>query len=140
MKVCLKCETTLRLCKCSKVRKKKPQKYRNEKSGGFQSKKEERRYKELILLEKAGVISRLEKQPAFILQESFRDIRAGKLKDGTPAMVRQIKYTGDFKYLEHGVTWVVEDVKSDATRKEKAYRIRVRLFLAKYKRLDFREL
>lgn len=57
----------------------------------FQSIAEGRRYKELKLLEQAGEISKLELQPKFTLQESFR-------KNGKT--YRKIEYRGDFMYCQ----------------------------------------
>ena len=56
----------------------------------FPSRKEANEYLALRLLERAGVISRLELQPKFVLQ------RANKKKG-----VKQVKYTPDFKYLDN---------------------------------------
>lgn len=57
----------------------------------FDSIAESRRYKELKLLEQAGEISKLELQPKFTLQESFR-------KNGKA--YRKIEYRADFMYCQ----------------------------------------
>lgn len=75
----------------------------------FQSKAEMRRYADLRLLVLGGKISKLELQPVY------------KLPGG-------IKYKGDFRYVENGVT-IVEDVKSEATRK-------IRTFINKWKQVQ----
>lgn len=63
----------------------------------FASKAEMRRYADLRLLELTGKISGLEVQPTL-------ELHAG------------VKYRGDFRYIENGVT-VIEDVKGgDATQ------------------------
>ena len=67
----------------------------------FDSLKEERRYQELKLLERAGEIMSLDVHPTYLLQERFR--YNGK-------WIQAITYTPDFRYIERGVT-VVEDVK-----------------------------
>ena len=87
----------------------------------FDSKKEARRYKELKLLERAGVIKDLVLQPSFLLQDKF------KYKDKTE---HKIKYIADFKYLDTktGKT-VVEDVKGYKTD---VYKLKRKLFLNKY--------
>ena len=87
----------------------------------FDSKKEARRYKELKLLERAGVIKDLVLQPSFLLQDKF------KYKDKTE---HKIKYIADFKYLDTktGKT-VVEDVKGYKTD---VYKLKRKLFLKKY--------
>lgn len=96
----------------------------------FDSKKEAQRYRLLCWRQAAGEITDLKVHPRYELQPSFRD-RHGRL-------VRAINVTWDFYYHEHGVE-VVEDVKSPPTRKETAYRIRVRLFKARYPDFDFKE-
>ena len=71
-------------------------KYRNKKVQVdmfvFDSIAESRRYKELKLLEQAGEISKLELQPKFTLQESFR-------KNGKT--YRKIEYRADFMYCQN---------------------------------------
>ena len=71
----------------------------------FDSKKEANRYYELMLLQKAGIVSSLELQPRFLLQESFK-------KNGKT--YRKIEYIADFKYIENGKI-IVEDVKGFET-------------------------
>lgn len=87
----------------------------------FDSKREAKRYEELKELEAAGVISQLELQPRFELQEGF------KYKGRA---IRKIEYVADFKYLEmkQGL-WVVEDVKG---MKTDVYKLKKKLFLYKY--------
>ena len=87
----------------------------------FDSQKEGRRYRELMLLERAGEISDLILQPEFILQEGFR-------KNGKT--YRPIKYIADFMYKEGGQI-VVEDVKSPAT-KTQVYQLKKKLFEKRY--------
>jgi hypothetical protein len=119
-------------------------KYRNVKTEvdgiKFDSKKEAKRYGELKLLEKSGRIRLLECQPSFILQEGFSDERLGINQDGSAKKARSLKYTADFQYqdCDTGRT-IVEDVKSDASKTE-AYRLRLSLFLYRYKDVDFREV
>jgi hypothetical protein len=93
----------------------------------FDSKKEAQRYAELKLLERAGIITELQLQPTYILQEAFD---AGCVK------IRAIKYRGDFRYIEDGKV-VVEDTKGFRT---KEYLLKRKLFLAKYPEIDFREV
>ena len=68
----------------------------------FDSKKEYERWKELQLMERAGVISNLKRQVKFVLFE--------KSKHG-----RERSYIADFCYWLDG-QYVVEDVKSKATK------------------------
>lgn len=94
----------------------------------FDSKKEARRYDELMLMLKAGKIRNLKLQPQFTLQESYV----------TPegVRVRAIRYVADFEYEEkneiQGLWYlVVEDVKSTATRTAQ-YKLKRKLFREKY--------
>ena len=97
----------------------------------FDSKKEARRYQELLLMELGGEITGLDRQPRFVLQEGFRG------KDGK--WIFPIHCTWDFIYAELGVQ-IVEDVKSPSTRKETAYVIRKKLFMKRYPEIEFREV
>lgn len=95
-------------------------KYRNDKRNGFDSKKEERRYNELLLLQRAGKIKNLARQVPFeLLPPQYCD---GKCVE------RGVKYIADFTYWENGKL-VVEDVKSAVTRKNKDYVIKRKLLL-----------
>jgi hypothetical protein len=95
--------------------KKKSSKYRNKRTArGFDSKKEERRFDELVMLEANGVIKNLERQVRYRFEH--RDIHI-------------CDYVADFVYVENQIT-VVEDVKSPMTRKLPAYRIKAKLMLA----------
>jgi len=95
----------------------------------FDSAKEARRYRELSLCEKAGAIQKLELQPRFILQESFK--QNGKTH-------RKIEYIADFRYVENGQT-IVEDVKSFITKKHPVYALKKKLLLKKYPDINFLE-
>ena len=79
----------------------------------FASKKEARRYQDLKLLHKAGIISQLKLQPVypFILNEKVI-----------------FKYIADFEYIE-GKNVVVEDVKG---MKTPMYRLKKKLIEAMY--------
>lgn len=90
----------------------------------FDSKSEYRRWLELMNMEKAGLISDLQRQVRFVLQEAF--------VDGSGKKQREISYTCDFQYTQEGMT-VIEDRKSVATSKEQAFRMRWRLLLDKFK-------
>jgi hypothetical protein len=95
-------------------------KYRSKKSGGFDSKKEARRHHQLVLMMRAGLIKDLQKQAPFILLESFKD-SAGKTERG-------VKYLADFVYYDiERQTKVIEDVKSEVTKKIAAYVIKRKL-------------
>ena len=74
----------------------------------FDSKAEERRYEELLWLEKAGKISGLK------LQVPFEIIPALVLPDGTKWA--KTEYVADFRYYDHDKhEWVTEDVKGYKT-------------------------
>lgn len=100
-------------------------KYRNKKTivDGivFDSRKEARRYGELSMLQRAGVISDLELQKEFELvpaqYETFP--RYGKngqrLKDGKRCLEKPVKYKADFVYKENGSV-IVEDTKGVKTK------------------------
>lgn len=81
----------------------------------FPSKKEGRRYQELKMLEKSGVISDLQLQVPYELVP-----KQGKVKP--------VKYVADFVYKENGET-VVEDVKGIKTQ---VYKIKSKLMLWRY--------
>lgn len=91
-------------------------KYRNKKitiNGiTYDSQKEYSRHNELKLLERAGVISDLERQVKYTLIPTQRI--DGKVVE------REVSYIADFRYQQDGET-VVEDVKSPITRKEPLY-------------------
>lgn len=93
----------------------------------FDSLKEGNRYQELKLLQRTGVITDLELQPKFLLQDKFK--YRGKTE-------RKIEYKADFKYKENGKI-VVEDVKGFKTD---VYKLKRKLFLCKYNNIDFREV
>lgn len=88
----------------------------------FDSKKEANRYKELLLLEKAGAIKDLRTQVKFTLIPSQRDEATGKVIE------RECSYKADFVYSEGDKT-VVEDVKGFRT---KEYVIKRKLMLWRY--------
>lgn len=89
----------------------------------FDSVKEMNRYMDLKFLLAAGKIENLELQKPFVLDEGFRD------KDGK--WHRDFRYVADFVYfdIEQNKT-IIEDVKSEATKKDRVYRIKKR-FMAK---------
>lgn len=93
----------------------------------FSSKAEADRYCHLKFLERAGEIQNLRLQPAFTLQEAFT------ASDGTK--IRALTYVADFQYTEQGRE-TVEDVKGFPTPE---YKIKRKLFLAKYPEFIFKE-
>lgn len=96
----------------------KETKYRNQKTEvdgiRFDSKKEAARWSELKLLERAGEIESLERQPKYVFETNGVTIGS---------------YKPDFKYFDKKLGWVVEDVKSPAS-KTTAYRLRKKMMFA----------
>ena len=97
----------------------------------FDSKKEGLRYKELRLLERAGLITDLKMQTSFELQPSFK-------KNGKT--IRAITYKSDFDYKTKDGRHIVEDVKSKATEKDKVYRLKRKMLQYKYNNIEFKEI
>jgi hypothetical protein len=117
----------------------KPGKYRNVKTEEngikFDSKKEAKRYLELMARREAGEIDDLRLQVNFTLQEAFTK------PDGE--RVRAIVYKADFAYKKRdgngGYTlYIVEDVKSKAT-KTRTYEIKKKLMREKF-RIEVQEV
>lgn len=96
----------------------------------FASQKEGNRYKELKLLEKAGVIKDLLLQPKFMLQDKYR--HDGKI-------IRPIFYIADFLYFDNskGHT-VIEDVKG--FKNDKVYLLKKKWFNYKFSPLSILEV
>jgi hypothetical protein len=91
----------------------------------FASKAEMNRFAELKMLERAGLIEGLERQPRYILLTE-------------PHKNKSIVYVADFRYrsLEtKGI--VVEDVKGMRTE---VYKLKLKLFRDRYPDIDFREV
>ena len=119
------------------ARRRYPTKYGNKKTYAygikFDSKKESRRYTELKWLERAGLIRELELQKKFELQPKYIN--------NNGEHIRAITYVCDFYYYNNEEQkYVVEDVKSPATKKDKTYVIKKKLFEYKYPNLLFKEV
>ena len=96
----------------------------------FDSKREAKRYGELLLLERAGAITELQRQVEFVLIPAQREPdtigkRGGVIKG--KVIEHKCSYVADFVYKEDGKL-VVEDVKSPIT-KTKDYVIKRKLML-----------
>lgn len=98
----------------------------------FDSLKERNHYIVLEHLEKTGQIKDLKRQVPYLLIDTIK--YKGKTYPKT-------KYYADFQYTdpETGKTKVI-DIKSDITRKDKVYRIKIKLLLSKYPDIDFEEI
>lgn len=84
------------------------------------------------MLEKAGLIKDLELQPKFLLIDTIR--YKGKTFPKT-------YYKADFRYYDNHLNkYIVEDVKSEITAKDKAYRLKIKMLLSKYKDINFVEV
>jgi hypothetical protein len=95
----------------------------------FASKAEARRYGELKLLDRAGLIQRLKLQPRYVLQEAF--IHGGK-------RIRAIEYVGDFEYWDvKRRALICEDVKGMRTP---VYRLKRKMFLRQYPNIQHKEI
>ena len=87
----------------------------------FDSRKEARRYQELLLLQRAGVIQNLRLQEKFILipsqYESYEryGAKGQRLKPGQRLVEKECSYIADFVYVQDGKT-VVEDTKGFKTK------------------------
>lgn len=87
----------------------------------FDSQKEARRYQELRFLLRTGVITDLEMQVSFLLIPAQKD-ESGKVVE------RAVTYRADFTYTDEHGRYIVEDVKSEATR-TREYIIKRKLML-----------
>lgn len=94
----------------------------------FDSKKEAARYYELKQLEKAGAITELKLQQAFIICPKINGIKGSRAR----------RYIADFTYTENGIK-VIEDVKSAITRKNPVYSLKKQLVQWQYPDYYFRE-
>ena len=102
----------------------------------FDSRKEARRYQDLMLLQRAGAIKKLERQVKFVLIPTQHEItvRYGKkgqrLKDKQKLLEKECSYVADFVYIDvESGKEVVEDTKGVRTD---AYKIKRKLMLFKY--------
>ena len=108
-------------------------KYKNKKTTingiKFDSKLEAKRFTELKLLEKSGLIEDLKLQPSFQLIPTFK-------KNGTT--FRKTSYKADFQYYDkEKERTIIEDTKGFKT---KEYIIKKKLFEYKYPELTIKEV
>lgn len=117
-------------------------KYNAHKGGGFDSQKEQRRFQELRLLERAGVIDNLRTQVKYVLiptqrEESTevfnRGRNKGKHKPGR-VIEKEVSYYADFAYHDINTDReVVEDVKGyKGSEAYKIFVIKRKLMLWRY--------
>jgi hypothetical protein len=105
----------------------------------FASKKEGRRYQELLLLQQAGEISDLKVHPVFRLLEKYQYRFSGEWE-------KPIDYIADFSYqttdlpgADAGMLHtVVEDVKATEAMQTETFRLKWKWAKYLYPRIDFR--
>lgn len=96
----------------------------------FDSKKEAKRYTELKLLKRAGLIKDLELQPLFVLQPKYTN------KKGEH--IRAITYKADFMYFDiKKEQYIIEDTKGFRTD---TYKLKKKLFEYEYPNLTIEEI
>ena len=104
-------------------------KIRNE-WGEFDSRAEMARYIELVQMQRVGLINGLQRQVKYEIIPAIRVQKEIALKTKTKVVERveekAAHYTCDFQYFQDGVL-VIEDAKSEATRREKDYVLRRKL-------------
>ena len=103
--------------------------------GVFDSHNEYRRYQQLRLLERAGMIEDLQRQvPIELIPAQYETYprygkRGQRLKDGRRCIEKKVVYVADFVYTDtEKQKVVVEDTKSEPTKTE-AYVIKRKLLL-----------
>lgn len=87
----------------------KPSKMRNKRSGGYDSKREHKRARELRFMQMDGQITDLREQVTYELLPNQRG------KDGK-VIERAVKYVADFVYRDRNGNTVVEDSKGMKTQ------------------------
>jgi hypothetical protein len=96
----------------------------------FPSKREANRYKELMLLKRAGVVKEIELQPAYELMPGFTHPATGK-------RVRPTKYIADFLITYEDGHQEIEDTKGMRTE---AYNLKKKMFMHRYPNLSIKEV
>ena len=89
-------------------------------------------YPSIYGLEEKAIIKELELQPKLLLLDTIH--YKGKTYPKT-------YYKADFKYFDNEKgKYIVEDVKSHITAKDKVYRLKIKMLLAKYPDIEFVEV
>ena len=113
----------------------KRSKYRNVKVTNadgevFDSKRELKRYNELKVMEKAGLIYNLRRQVKFtLLSAAYEEVPVQlktKVKYKKVCLFKETNYVADFVYDQDGVE-VVEDVKADAKFQDPVYKLKKKM-------------
>ena len=98
----------------------------------FDSIKERNYYIKLKMMQNCGKISDLKLQPKYLLIDTIH------YKNKT---YPKTYYIADFQYYSKEDNKIhVVDVKSEATRKDKVYRLKIKMLLNKYPDVDFEEI
>ena len=98
----------------------------------FASLKERNYYIKLKMMQNSGKISDLKLQPKYLLIDTIH------YKNKT---YPKTYYIADFQYYSKEDNKIhVVDVKSEATRKDKVYRLKIKMLLNKYPDVDFEEI
>ena len=97
----------------------------------FDSRAEANRYRELVMMLKAGIVTDIECQPVFVLQDKFKK---------HSKTIREIKYIADFKVTYADGHVEIEDVKSGPSFRTEKYLLKKKLFDYKYRDLTIREI
>lgn len=122
--------SAVRVSGSAKVRANKHKAVKREYNGmTFDSGRELRRWQELELMQKAGAITCLRRQVAFVLAESVT------LPDenGNQRKKPDIRYVADFVYCDSGISRdIVEDAKSPHLRKNPVFRLKIHLMKLRY--------
>lgn len=96
----------------------------------FDSKKEQKRYYELKLMEREGLIQNLKRQVPFELLPAMYETEVIELKTKTKevrkCVHRATEYIADFTYLQDGDE-VVEDVKADKKFQDPVYKLKKKM-------------
>lgn len=102
----------------------------------FDSKKELNRWLELKMLQRAGVITELQRQVEFeLVPKQYitvdKVLKSGKVKQEQKLVERECCYVADFVYKDDKGNLVVEDTKSEATKTD-FYKLKRKLMLYRY--------
>lgn len=111
-------------------------KYRNQKTNvdgyTFDSKAESRRYRELCVMQSAGLIRELRLQVPFTLIDAFK----ASSVNGKAKKFRKTEYLADFVYVETDTECeIVEDVKGARTD---VFNLKFKMLMLRYPGLHFR--
>lgn len=96
----------------------------------FDSQKEANRYRELMLLKRAGEVTEIVLQPEYVLLKGFTHEASGE-------RVRPIKYKADFLVTYADGHQEIEDVKGMRTE---IYAMKRKLFMSHYPHLSIKEV